>query len=184
MPLDVGAALTRKIGPFPAWVYGALIALLAAGYYYVSGRSNGTPASDSLAAPNAADSGAGIQDETGTVPVVSGGSVPTTGGTSAPTDNLAWFTAASNFLVAANFDTASVTNALNKYLQGEQLTLTERAMVNMAVARYGVPPEGVPVSPGATPTTPPFPTVPGGLPRKGYPNPRPRPMPMVRTLDA
>jgi hypothetical protein len=173
--MDIGEAVTRKVGPLPVWVYGALVAVLVWGYYLYSGRSLGGNGTDSLAQASTSDSLSGLPDETGTLPGVSSGTAPTAGGTNSPTDNLAWFTVASNYLVASNLDPVTVSNALNKYLTGEQLTLTERAIVNLAIARYGVPPEGVPVSPGATPTTPTLPAIPGGAERGGMPAPSPRP---------
>jgi hypothetical protein len=167
--MDVGSIVTRKIGPLPVWAYGAIVAALAWGYYYLSGKSLSVPDAG-LPDTNASD--ADFPDvSTDSLGDGQGGN-NTTPTPTAPSNNQSWFQLASNYLLGFNYEGLSVGNALTKYLTGESLTTSERALVNIAVSRYGAPPEGVPVSPGGNPTTPTLPTTPGGSGRGGTPVPR------------
>lgn len=179
--MDIGAAVTRKVGPLPVYAYGLIIAGVIWIYYIWQGKNAGADSGSAMPSSDAADSGIGLGDDTGDTANTGGSGTGSTSGVSTPTDNLSWFTMASNYLVGFNYDSVSVSNALSKYLTGEQLTTAERALVNQAVARFGVPPEGVPVSPGATPTTPTYPPTrtPPTSDRPGTPYPRRSPPPYL-----
>jgi len=173
MPFDT-AALTKKVGPLPVWSYGAIVAALVWAYYWWTHRDGTTPDTGTgydFAAPDATDSGLDFTDNTGIPANTGGSSTGAQSGVSTPGDNLAWLQAAANYLVGFNYESVAVNNALTKYLTGEQLTTSERAMVNQAIARFGIPPEGVPVSPGPTPSPIPLP----GDDRPGTPTPTPLP---------
>lgn len=194
------ALLTRKVGPLPVWAYGAIVAALVWGYYLLTKREI-----DPVDTPNGfgddAGQDAGSWDEffgnipdtnTGAVGNGSGGSAVTPGSTM-PTDNADWARKAAQHLVSLNYEGVTVSNAVTKYLTGEELTLGERALIAQAIARWGIPPEGVPpvvapppvdpskpdppTPPVVTPPTPPVVTPPVVTPPKP-----PAPAPTGRTV--
>lgn len=173
--MDLGASLTRKIGPLPVWAYGAIVIAAAWGYYYVTGgRATQASGDSGVPVPDASD--ADFVDESGTTLGSGTGGSNAGTGTTSPGTNQEWFSLASQYLLGFGYEGVAVTNALTKYLTGEALSIPERALMNMAVSRWGAPPEGVPVTTGAPPTTPTLPEMPGGIPRPGERFPR-RPMP-------
>lgn len=180
MPLDM-SAVTKKIGPLQIWQYGAIVAALAWAYYWWTHRNETTNDAGSgydFAAPDAGDSGLDFTDNTGVSANTGGSSTGAQSGSTTPRDNLAWLQAASTYLAGFNYEGVAINNALTKYLQGEALTPSERALVNQAIARFGVPPEGTPVSPGGTPTPPSLPP-PDDRPGTPVPTPLPRGVPSI-----
>lgn len=154
---DATALLTRKLGPLPVWAYGAIVAGLAWGWYFLTSRE--IDSSPSAFGDDAGNDAGSWDEYFGNVPDGSsvgngtGGDAVTPGSTM-PTDNADWFRKAAQHLLALNYEGVSVSTALTKYLSGEPLTLGERALVAQAIARWGVPPEGVPPQSGPPPTDP------------------------------
>lgn len=187
---DFGKALTRKFGPLPAWVYGLI--LVGGVYLYTWWRkrqANGattTETSTDLAAANASgDStdapGYGINDaSTGVGAGANTGGSTTAPDNSSPTSNLAWSTLATAYLVGVGYPASQVSQALNNWMNGLQATSQDNALFNLAVARYGQPPEGVPPQP--TNSTVPSPGLPGGTtaPPGATVPPKPVPKPPVQ----
>jgi nucleoid-associated protein YgaU len=189
--IDIGSTLTRKIGPLPAWAYAVLIAGAAwAVYLYRKSHAKNTPAptvgTEGVPTDSASDSQIafpgqylGTIDSTG---VSAGGSTggTTVAGTTPLTSNSQWFATATNWLTAQGYDAATVQQALNNFLLGEQASAQDRALYNLAVAQFGVPPEGVPLQPTSPPpVTPGLPggsTAPPGTPAPPSP-PTPAPPP-------
>lgn len=164
MSNPVEAVAGKKIGKVPVIVY-----ILAVGgglgiWYW---RKNKTS--------NVVTTLAGVTT-LGSAPVTNSGdtSVPTNNGDAAITTNAGWSLRVANALIAdGNYSAITVSNAIAKYLGGTALNPQEQAIINIAVAKYGVPPEGVlpvkvePVAPTPTPTPKPTPT----------PTPTPKPKP-------
>lgn len=160
--MDVGALVTRKIGPLPVWAYGAIIAFGAWAYYWYTGR-NGD--STGTGVPDSDVSDSGVPDESGSTIGSGNGSTQVARADNTPTSNEDWRQKAAATLVSLGYDGVTVNNALTRYLTegSTDLSVVERMLVGLAIGRWGVPPEGVPVGvPDPTPT-------PG---RKGNPVPR------------
>lgn len=156
--MDIGAALTRKLGPLPAWAYGVIVVIGVYAYYYFTGKSNGGSVSTTDTGDfGSTDGSLPLGDEGTGSSVVGGSSTAATSGTDTPVDNASWLARSTQYLVGFNYDALTVTNALTKYLTGDALSFSERALVAQAIARFGVPPEGAPVST----------TIPGGEGRDG-----------------
>lgn len=143
MDLD---SLKAKVGPLPVWGWGALLGALLVGYFYVSGKFPGdaaTPATDST---GQADSG--VDTSGGSVPINSGGLTPDTSNAAAPVasdpTNGDWLVQAVKAAVARGIPATTAQQALTRYLNGESLSAAQKAIVDVAVAALGVPPEGTP----------------------------------------
>jgi nucleoid-associated protein YgaU len=76
-----------------------------------------------------------------------------------PTTNEDWARIAINYLIAQGYDPALSDIAIRKYLQSEQLTVSEYALVKIALAKVGAPPMPIP-NPAPPPSTPPPTTTP------------------------
>jgi phage tail protein X len=146
---QVEGTITKKLGPFPGWVW----IILAAGvgylvYRYIKSRSAGSTTVDdtSDSDPTAGAAGAALStvDTTGT----SAGDSDTTGdgtSTAPPSDsNAAWALRVTNALDGqGTYTTQDITNALADYINGKTLSTLETTIVQVAVAGYGPPPEGL-----------------------------------------
>lgn len=146
---DPAAALTRKIGPLPGWAWALIVVALAYGFYFWKKRGAagaGTPTSPATDPAAFAPAALGFE---------SAGPMPGTGtyngqvntmpvGQAAVSTNAQWAKTVGNFLIGTgSYDSAAVSNALSKYLNGGQLTDQETAIVGTAVKQYQLPPEGV-----------------------------------------
>lgn len=67
-------------------------------------------------------------------------------------DNSAWGRKVLNWLIGSGSDPATADNAVRKYLSGENLTVQENALINLALVKFGSPPEALP--PVKVPTIP------------------------------
>ncbi|MBT2400641.1 hypothetical protein [Streptomyces sp. ISL-100] len=109
-----------------------------------------------------------------------------------PTTNEQWGRMAIRRMIAYGYDPSLVDRAIRKYLAGETLTTTERAVIAEALVRLGPPPVPPPPEvPGGTtpppvdPITPrppkPDPPAPGPKPPGKWPTPKPKPKPTKPT---
>jgi hypothetical protein len=73
--------------------------------------------------------------------------------------NLLWGRDATNWLISTGQDPYNADLAVRKYLTGEPLTIPEKAMLALVLARFGAPPEPLPTT-DPTPTPTPTPTTP------------------------
>lgn len=161
-------ALTRKIGPLPAWAYGVGLGLGISAFRYVRSRNAAEPTateeqvasdgatSDPNAAGSAAAPGAYSAGVVGAYPVpgayqmnpggVITSSTPDQGTPSATVaDNLSWQQDAYDALVGRQgYNALAVSEALKKYLAGEPITAQEEAIVSAALRAAGNPPDGAP----------------------------------------
>lgn len=135
---------------------------VGAGYLITKKLKSMPQASPPTAAP--VDANANGQDHSGgaVFPTVTG---PTT---DKPKTNGEWIRVATDFLVAGGQPGTIVGSALTKFIQGKKVTPQEAAIVNMAVARFGWPPDGAPpldvdTSGGITPPPTTAPTDPASL---------------------
>lgn len=159
----VPEVLTKEVGagkfkfPVIVWagigIVGVLIARKASSLsIFGGGASSSTPESDTVTDPTIPLGGYGGN---GAVPIVNGaaGGSFDSGTASSITDNEQWRTAATNYLVSANYDALAAATAIADYLNGNALTSAERIMVEAALRRIGPTPEPVfPQLPVITPT--------------------------------
>lgn len=160
------SALDRKVGPLTvrAWLVvapvGVGIGLLAARRL----RSDpGDPPRSTAGDPYGQDAGGAPL-----VPDVSGGITGGTGYSDTPatpppgppppiTDNLEWLRRATNYLLARGFDPVDIDTALRLYIGSQPMTEQHAALVGLALAAIGPPPDyvdPVTISPGAVPAPP------------------------------
>lgn len=80
-----------------------------------------------------------------------------------PETNQSWGIKVTNWLTGPpqSFDPIAADQAVRKYLSGLALTVPEKAMMNMAIIRFGVPPEPLPPTEEPETPTPNAPTAPG-----------------------
>jgi hypothetical protein len=145
---DVGGNLTKKIGPFPVWVYGVLIGGAFVLWYWVSQRDAG-----SSAVADAVSEG-----DLGTVETPSGDFsvvpvMPPSDGVVDEHTNLEWSIQALNAVTGTGVSLIAAQTAISKYLNGEKLTSSEGSVINTILSKIGPPPEGV-STPDVTPAPP------------------------------
>lgn len=154
-------AFTRKLGPFPVWVWG--LGLAAVIYLFrgkLSGGGGGGQQTDPAGNVGTIDPATGYvygtpQDQAGlaaqnsTSTGTSSSSGSTVGGQYA--DNSSWGRAAVNYLVGLGVDPTSANEAIQQFLGSQTLTPQQQGLVNLAVQGIGAPPQ----LPGPTGTPPP-----------------------------
>jgi hypothetical protein len=144
----------KSYGPLPL---GAWIALVGGGLgiaYYTSTRTKKTTvtAEDTSGQPGVGTGALSSWIQTGPPASVVADDNFTT--------NEEWARAAVNFLIAQGFDAALADTAIRKYLESVPLSLSENALVKLALAKYGAPPILLP----APPELPTIPKPDGGTP--------------------
>lgn len=146
--MDFGERLKAKVGPLPVWAWGLLAGGAFTIWYWVSQRNAGT----------STDSGV-VDDETGTVAPPSGdfGTVPIVPNDDPVQDentNQEWLVQALNAAGTAGVSFVTAQIALQKYLNGQTLTTTQRGIVNKIIGIVGPPPEGTQGIPEVVPDKP------------------------------
>jgi hypothetical protein len=150
-----GLNLGKQYGPLPlgGWI-AVIIGGLGIGYFINRSQGSGSDSGESdpesetpVGDPSGAGGGQYIYDPpTGVTPP----------STSEITDNLTWGKRAKDYLSALpGVDAVTAGNAIERYLSGMSLSVAERALVNLAIAQFGNPPEGVTPVDDTPPTTPP-----------------------------
>lgn len=150
------AILQKRIAGIPAWGWALVIGGAIVAYAYLTrGTGEQTPQTRPETWPYPDDSS---PSDAGDVP-----------GTTTPSENAieittnpAWVRYVTDRLVAEGlYGAVEVNNALTKVLAGIEVNQQEAAIYNVAVRRFGAPPEGAPpivVTPAPTPTPTPTPT--------------------------
>lgn len=147
--------LTRKVGPFPVYVW---VALVIGGYFLYEHFSGASSTSSTSAAASTIDPTTGLPYSEEAIDPATGepyseeygaaesqldttsSSAATTGG-EAFSSNDQWATAAINFLVGVGIDPSVATQAIENYLGGlAQPSQQYQADVNSAVEAIGPPP--------------------------------------------
>ena len=146
----VEGAVTKKLGPFPGWVWVILAVGVGYGVYrYIQYRNAGTTTvqdtSDSDPTAGAAGAALSATNATSTNSVGDNDTGGDGSDTTPPSDtNAAWALRVTNGLIGqGTYSAADVTNALADYVNGKTLSSGEAAIVAVAVAGYGPPPEGL-----------------------------------------
>lgn len=148
-----------KIGRFPVWAIGVLIAGAVILFVFIRNKRRGetSTAQETI--------GAGVEENVAGIPDASfldqiGGNYPADVSLAPlpdrPATNAQWLIVAFDFLVGEGKNPLTVQRALQKYLAGEQLTDEEKALIDLATAnsRISLPPEGVNLPPISNPGPP------------------------------
>ncbi len=133
MAENVGAQLSKKMGPLPVGVW---IAVVGAGLgigYFVNRKQSSSDSPPPVQDPGVGAGGSGWD-------VVAPPDKPAP----AAETNMTWAIKASNWLIAQGYPVLGSANAVNKYIYSTPLTTEEQAWVNLAVKQFGVPPEPLP----------------------------------------
>lgn len=188
--MNAREALTTKLGPLPAWAWG----VIAGGGYLAWTRLRPEPitATDEGANPDAGTPTPGssgpdpfnMGDEPVSFfpPAPSPDPTPDPEPEPEPEDNNAWSRAVVRWLIEVRrFDSITASNAVSKFLDGDELTAGEADVIRAALREFGPPPQGAPTirvaRPAPAPPRPPAPPPPG-QPRPPAGQPRP---PAVRS---
>ena len=160
--------LQAKLGPFPVWVWGAVIGVGVVVWVWVSSADSSADGSETVAetvTPTIADSS--LLDR-----AFAGGMAPGYGGAPASVEtpietNTTWASSLLPTLSGKGFAPLDVQLALARYLNADGLSAEQQKMVNLALTLKGAPPDGVY----------------GGLPNAGTetlkPAPKPAPKPVT-----
>lgn len=156
MAVDLG----KQIGPLPmgAWV-AAVGGGLAIAYYARNRNSANNPPQPVVFDPTGASPSVGV----GGLAAVGANDNPTTSSSATISSNAQWGQQAFTFLVATGADGALADKAVRDYLMGIPLSLSENAMISLALTKLGQPPESLPDAP-ALPVAPPPAVVPTPAP--------------------
>lgn len=135
--------LTKKVAGLPGGVWIAIVGTGLGVIIYIEKKKSAgvtTPAATTgTASGGTVDaSGMGSYQPAGDFAGTSGSS--TSSNNTTYTDNNSWGVAAINYLVAHGYDVGTANQAITQYLASAQLTTTQQAMVNIAVAALGSPP--------------------------------------------
>jgi len=156
----------------PGWAYVLIIVAVAYGVYYYRSRSNGaavgSPVSASVASNNGVETPVSATSPASTY----NGTNTTENAFPSANTNAIWARNTTNSLVSQGSDPTLVSNAVSKYLSGAALTAAERAVINTAITKFGVPPEGV-IAVKETPAPAPKPAAPKPAPKPAAPKPAP-----------
>lgn len=136
-----GKGLAKRLGPFKLWQYGAILGgmILLWVVYKRRKSASGTATTSTLTT----DTGT-VDDPT----VASYGDSSVAAGTSSSDDtttasNATWGIQAANLLIGEGNDPLSVQAAISAYLNGQNPTTAQSALISNAIAQLGTPPQGV-----------------------------------------
>lgn len=144
---DLGENMTKKMGPFPVWVWGVLIGGAFVLWYWVSQRDAGSSA---LADTVEEGTVATPSGDFSTVPVM-----PASDDVVDENTNLEWSIQALNAITGTGTSLLAAQTAISKYLNSEKLSAADQAIIEKVLRLVGPPPEGV-----STPDLTPVPDTP------------------------
>lgn len=176
--------LQAKLGPFPVWVWGAVIGVGVVVWVWVSSADSSADGSETVTetvTPTIADSS--LLDR-----AFAGGMAPGYGGAAAPVEtpietNTTWASSLLPTLSGKGFAPLDVQLALARYLNGDGLSAEQQKMVNLALTLKGAPPDGVygGLPNAGTETLKPAPKpAPKPVPKPAVVTPKPAPKPAVK----
>lgn len=156
---DLSATLGKQAGPLPV---GAWIVVVGGGLgiaWWARKNSSSTPATVDTSGTVDSSVGTGPGGWTQVLPTAAT-ATPNVG---VPTTNDQWAALALTWASTnTNYSLSDVTNAISKYLAGEQRTVAEETILNSIFRQVGAPPFPGPAA--TLPVTPVTPTTPGTLP--------------------
>jgi hypothetical protein len=140
----VGVDLKEQIGPLPL---GAWLAVVGGGLgiAYYSRRAGVSATPPQVVEDTSNPAGVGQGPGWIAVPPPSSGPAAPAG----PTTNEEWGRLAINWLIAQGYDPALSDSAIRKYLETQELTVQEYALLQAALRQFGSPPVPLPSPPSA-----------------------------------
>lgn len=151
--------LNKQVGPLPLWGWGVALAG-GLGLAFLGRRALSSSSSSDTPAPPSVDPGLPASDPRGAVVLNGGTLVDAT--PAGPTTNDEWRALVTRRLVSEGMGALATDTALGRYLAGMTLDTQQRNIVDRALALFGPPPDGAPVTPA--PSTPPVTPVPEPTP--------------------
>lgn len=147
-----GLDLSKQVGPLPM---GAWIAVIGGGLgiaWYVNKQSSAVAADTTPAVDPGVGDGSLGGGWVSTQPPATGD-----GGPVGPETNEAWAVQAINWLIAQGYDATTADSAIRKYIAGSDpaLSIKEYALLSLALAKFGSPPNPLPPPVNGPPTIPP-----------------------------
>lgn len=150
--------LDKQVGPLPM---GAWVAVIGGGlgiaWYVNRNTASPDPQVATGGDPGVGDGSTGGWTQTSPDSGADGsGDVPAAG----PVTNEAWAVLAINWLIAQGYDATTADSAIRKYIAGSDpgLSIKEYALLSLALAKFGSPPNPLPPPVNGPPTIPPPPT--------------------------
>lgn len=144
-----GRVFSRQVGPLPAWGWALVLGVAGAIVVVRRRKSASTPAA----------TGTTTYAQQAQIPTIGNaagaGGTPIVTGRPSPTTNDQWRSLAVTTLLAKGYSPLGVDTAMGKYLQGVSLDSTERALIDIALAEIGTPPNPPPPAQSAPTTTTP-----------------------------
>lgn len=132
-----GDSLTKKVGPFPGYVYVAAAVVAYVLYRRYFGGSSG---GGGTSAAGVADT-TSLQPATYSSPAYATGYSSTTAGSSLFT-NQDWANQAINALIGSGVDAGQAETAIASYLSGTAVNSQQQALISRSIQSYGSPPGG------------------------------------------
>lgn len=134
--------LKEKAGPFPVYVWGIGLGLIAAAYIWMTGRfsGGGSPTAAPPANTDATDVWAGGYATSNSLGVNGSGTIVQE---SEEQTNFNWTANGVTYLISQRVGPIAAQQALSKYLDGLTITTEEMGWVNQVITKFGLPPEGV-----------------------------------------
>jgi hypothetical protein len=134
----------KQVGPLPMGAWVAVIGGSLGFMLYTRSRGSKDTQAEDVPASDALLSSVGFGGQ-GAV-----GAYTNTGGVSTPADttkqittNQEWGEQAFTYLAAKGFDASQVDTAVRNYLSGIALSIAQNALITQALAKFGMPPEGL-----------------------------------------
>ncbi len=163
---DIGQTLTQgRIGRFPIWAVGLVLAALVLGFLWW--RKRGTKGGASTATAEDPTTYYQDPDTAGLPPGLPPGAIGdwldanpldsaypvglTPSGIPGPVTNVQWAKLAFDYLIGQGNEPSLVERGLAKYIGGQALSVEEQAVVNLAQRAFGSPPEGLIIVPTTSP---------------------------------
>lgn len=171
-----GINLSQEVGPLPLGAWAAVVAGgLGIAYWRKKQAAAAAPVDTSTSVDTSGVPGVG----TGAVGGYVDNTTTTPAASNAITDNVSWGRAATNYLIAQNYDPALSDSAVRKYLASASLSVSEYALIKVVLLKFGTPPEALAQLPAAAPVTPvaAAPAPPVSVPGPVYAAPAPAPAP-------
>lgn len=137
MALNLG----KQVGPLPvgAWI-GVVGGGLLIGWYFSKSSAKNNASADTPLVPTT-DPGVGTGG--GQFIYDPPTSVDNPGNTDQILDNATWGRRATNWLIAQGYNPDTSQTAVTKFLSGVARSVIEQSLINLALVKFGTPPEGV-----------------------------------------
>ena len=139
--------LTEKAGPLPVWAWGVILGGVAAAVLWFGGRGSSGGATGNVGGASGSTIDPGVLDSAyGYTPANTAGTSSTAGtivNDSEEGTNFVWQANAVAYLLTQRFGGLAAQQATSRYLNGDSLDAEQQKMINLAIEKFGLPPQGV-----------------------------------------